>query len=192
VLAFLRGAIAAVIGIAVGLALTFSTLERGFGFGAVRAGPWTAWPRVGASDIDPYARAVLSRTGEIPLAAAQGIAFYARTDESGAALSGSCDYVISGAVPASRFWTLTLTDPNGRLIENSAHRYAFTSAEVLRRGDNSFAVAVAPAARPGNWLPSEARGRFVLVLKLYDAVASASPSGLAGATTPRITRGRCG
>jgi hypothetical protein len=192
VLAFLRGAIAAVIGIAVGLALTFSTLERGFGFGAVRAGPWTAWPRVGASDIDPYARAVLSRTGEIPLAAAQGIAFYARTDESGAALSGSCDYLISGAVPASRFWTLTLTDPNGRLNENSAHRYAFTSAEVLRRGDNSFAIAVAPAARPGNWLPSEARGRFVLVLKLYDAVASASPSGLAGATTPRITRGRCG
>jgi hypothetical protein len=192
VLAFLKGSIAALIGIAVGLVLTFSTLERGFGFGAVRAGPWTAWPRVGASDIDPYARAVLSRSGEIPLAAAQGIAFYARTDDSGAALSGSCDYVISGAVPASRFWTLTLTNPNGRLIENSAHRYAFTSAEVLRRGDNSFAIAVAPAARSGNWLPSDARARFVLVLKLYDAVASASPSGLAGATTPRITRGRCG
>jgi hypothetical protein len=191
VLAFLRGAVAALIGVAVGLVLTFSMLERGFGFGAVRAGPWTAWPRVGASDIDPYARAVLSRTGEIPLAAAQGIAFYARNDESGAALFGSCDYIISGAVPASRFWTLTLTDSNGRLIENSAHRYAFTSAEVLRRGDNSFAIAVAPAARPGNWLPSEARARFVLVLKLYDAVASASPSGLAGATTPRITRGRC-
>ena len=190
-LAFLRGGVAALIGIALGLALTFTTLERGFGFGAVRAGPWTAWPRVGASDIDPYARAVLSRTGEIPLAAAQGIAFYARVDESGAPLSGSCDYVVAGAVPASRYWTLTLTDPNGRLIENAAHRYAFTSAEVLRRADNSFSVAVAPAARPGNWLPSEAGARFVLVLKLYDAVASASPSGLAGATTPRITRGRC-
>jgi hypothetical protein len=191
VLAFLRGGIAILIGIAVGLALTFSTLERGFGFGAVRAGPWTAWPRVGASDIDPYARAVLSRTGEIPLAAAQGIAFYARSDDAGALLSGACDYVISGAVPASRFWTLTFTDPNGRLVENAAHRYAFTSAEVLRRADNSFAIAVAPGARPGNWLPSEAGARFVLVLKLYDAVASASPSGLAGATTPRITRGRC-
>jgi len=191
VLAFLRGGVAALIGVALGLALTFTTLERGFGFGAVRAGPWTAWPRVGASDIDPYARAVLSRTGEIPLAAAQGVAFYARSDESGAALSGACDYVVTGAVPASRFWTLTLTDPNGRLVENVAHRYAFTSAEVLRRGDNSFSITVAPQARPENWLPSDARGRFVLVLKLYDAVASASPSGLAGATTPRIMRGRC-
>jgi hypothetical protein len=78
VLAFLKGGLAALIGIALGLAVTFVTLERGFGFGAVQAGPWTAWPRVGASDIDPYARAVLSRTGEIPLAAAQGIAFYVR------------------------------------------------------------------------------------------------------------------
>lgn len=189
--AFLKGAFAAVIGIALGLAVTFVTLERGFGFGAVQAGPWTAWPRVGASDIDPYARAVLSRTGEIPLAAAQGIAFYARSDESGAPLSGACDYVISGAVPAARFWTLTLTDSNGRLIENAAHRYAFTSAEILRRADNSFAVAVAPAARAGNWLPSVPRQRFVLVLKLYDAIASASPAGLAGAAMPRVTRGRC-
>jgi hypothetical protein len=191
VLAFLKGGFAALIGIALGLAVTFITLERGFGFGAVQSGPWTAWPRVGASDIDPYARAVLSRTGEIPLAAAQGIAFYARYDDSGAALSGSCDYVISGAVPATRFWTLTLTDPNGRLVENAAHRYGFTSAEILRRGDNSFAIAVSAAARPGNWLPSDAGARFVMVLKLYDAIASASPAGLAGAATPRITRGRC-
>jgi hypothetical protein len=192
VLAFLRGGFAALIGIALGLAVTFATLERGFGFGAVRAGPWTAWPRVGASDIDPYARAVLSRTGEIPLAAAQGIAFYARSDDTGSPLSGSCDYIVSGAVPAARYWTLTLTDPNGRLVENAAHRYAFTSAEVLRRADNSFSIAVAPGARSGNWLPSEPARRFVLVLKLYDAVASASPSGLVGATTPRIIRGRCG
>jgi hypothetical protein len=189
--AFLKGGFAALIGIGLGLAVTFMALERGFGFGAVQAGPWTAWPRVGASDIDPYARAVLSRTGEIPLAAAQGIAFYARSDEAGAPLSGSCDYVLSGAVPAARFWTLTLTHPNGRLVENAAHRYGFTSAEILRRGDNSFAIAIASSARPGNWLPSEAGQRFVLVLKLYDAIASASPSGLAGATTPRITRGRC-
>jgi hypothetical protein len=190
-LAFLKGALAAVIGVALGLAVTFVTLERGFGFGAVQAGPWTAWPRVGASDIDPYARAVLSRTGEIPLASAQGIAFYARTDNTGAPLSGSCDYVISGAVPAARFWTLTLTDVSGRLVENPAHRYAFTSSEILRRSDNSFAIAVAPAARPGNWLPSESGKRFVLVLKLYDAIASASPAGLAGATTPTLTRRRC-
>lgn len=190
-LAFLKGTLAALIGIALGLAVTFVTLERGFGFGAVRAGPWTAWPRVGASDIDPYARAVLSRSGEIPLAAAQGIAFYARVDDTGAGLSGACDYVISGAVPAARFWTLTLTDPDGRLVENVAHRYAFTSAEILRRSDNSFSIAVAPDARPGNWLPSERRRPFVLVLKLYDAIASASPSGLAGTTTPAIKRGRC-
>jgi hypothetical protein len=191
VLAFLKGALAAVIGVALGLAVTFVTLERGFGFGAVQAGPWTAWPRVGASDIDPYARAVLSRTGEIPLASAQGISFYARTDNTGAPLSGSCDYVVAGAVPAARFWTLTLTDINGRLLENAAHRYAFTSSEILRRADNSFAIAVAPEARAGNWLPSEAGKRFVLVLKLYDAIASASPAGLAGASTPTLTRRRC-
>ncbi|GAC1330684.1 MAG: DUF1214 domain-containing protein [Beijerinckiaceae bacterium] len=190
-LAFLRGGLAALIGIALGLGATFVTLERGFGFGAVRAGPWTAWPRAGAADIDPYARAVLSRTGEIPLATAQGVAFYARSDESGASLSGACDYLVTGAVPAARFWTMTLTDSNGRLIENAARRYGFTSSEVLRHGDGAFEIAVASEARPGNWLPSEAGRRFVLVLNLYDAITSASTSGLAGAATPTIKRGRC-
>jgi hypothetical protein len=99
--------------------------------------------------------------------------------------------VVAGAVPAARFWTLTLTDINGRLLENAAHRYAFTSSEILRRADNSFAIAVAPEARAGNWLPSETGKRFVLVLKLYDAIASASPAGLAGASTPTLTRRRC-
>ena len=77
-----------VAGIALGLAATFFTVERGLGFGAVRAGPWTGWPKTGAKDADPYARAVLSRTGELPLGIAEGLTFIARGLQPGTPFDG--------------------------------------------------------------------------------------------------------
>ena len=61
---------------------------------------------------------------------------------------------ITGTTPQARFWTLTLYDPQGRLIGNSIDRQGFTSQEVVRRADGSFDIAVAPRTRAGNWLPT--------------------------------------
>ena len=47
---------------AIGLGATWLALTRGTAFGAVHIGAWTAWPRTGSSDIDPYARAGIART----------------------------------------------------------------------------------------------------------------------------------
>ena len=89
-----------VLGVALGLALTWAAVERGYGFGAVKAGPWTAWPRTGSPDADPYARAVLSRSAEIPLALAEGLTFTATSDSGGVPLDGACRYTLSGAPTA--------------------------------------------------------------------------------------------
>ena len=61
----------------VGLGTTFFALSHGMAFGAFSIGAWTAWPRTGTADIDPYARAVLARTGELPMGSGDGIAFFA-------------------------------------------------------------------------------------------------------------------
>ena len=88
----------------------------------------------------------------------------------------------SGLTPQARFWTLTLYDPEGKLVANSVNRYGFTSQEVVRNSDGSFDITVAPRARSGNWLPTGGIERYTLVLRLYD-----SPVGVAtraGRETP--------
>jgi hypothetical protein len=156
----------------VGLGTTWLALSRGTAFGAVPIGAWTAWPKTGTRDVDPYARATIARSGELPIGSGDGVAFYASTDDAGRPLDGRCDVLISGTTP--RFWTLTLYDPQGRLIGNAVDRQGFTSQEIVRRADGSFDIIVAPRARAGNWLPTNAVDSYVLVLRLYD-----SPVGVA-------------
>ena len=68
---------------AIGLGATWFTLTRGVAFGALTIGAWTAWPKSGSVDIDPYARASIARSGELPIGTGDGIAFYAHTDDAG-------------------------------------------------------------------------------------------------------------
>ena len=176
---------------AIGLGATWLTLNRGVAFGALTVGAWTAWPKTGSLDIDPYARAVIARSGELPTGMGDGVAFYARSDDVGEPLDGRCSFAISGITPAARFWTLTLYDPQGRLIANTVDRHGFTSAEIVRNADGRFTINVAPRARPGNWLPTGGIEQFVLVWRLYD-----TPIGVATRTTkegpmPAIVRKGC-
>jgi len=176
---------------AIGLGATWMTLTRGVAFGALTIGGWTAWPKSGSVDIDPYARATIARTGELPVGTGDGVAFYARNDDSGNPFDGRCNFAISGLTPAARYWTVTLYDPKGRLVANTLDRHGFTSAEVVRAADGHFVVNVAPRARPGNWLPTGGIEQFVLVWRLYD-----TPIGVATRTSkegpmPAIARKGC-
>ncbi|MCC3244672.1 DUF1214 domain-containing protein [Methylocystis sp. WRRC1] len=187
---YLRAASAMIAGLLLGLLATILSLNSGYGFNPLRAGPWTAWPAVGGSEIDPYARAVVARSGEAPLGRDQGLAFVAQTDSSGAPLDGACDYQIVDPLPAARFWTIGLASPGGALLANPTGRYVFSSVDVLRREGGAFDIAVSRAAQPGNWLsPGETRN-FVIMLRLYDTSldVDARPDP---ASFPKITKLRC-
>ncbi|MBS7542028.1 DUF1214 domain-containing protein [Ancylobacter oerskovii] len=180
-----------VIGAVVGLGLTWFATANGYGPGLVRAGAWKAWPKAGTEEADPYARAALARAGELPLELADGLAFVAVTDDAGRPLDGRCDIRLSGTVPQARFWTLTLTDRDGNLVDNAADRHGFTSTEVVWNRDGMVDVVLGPRARAGNWLPTGARDRLALTLRLYDA-----PVGLASRTSdapemPKLITERC-
>ena len=176
---------------AVGLGATLFTLTRGTAFGAFTIGAWTAWPRNGTIDIDPYARANVARSGALPIGSGDGIAFFSQADDKGTPLDGRCDVVVSGKTPQARFWTLTLYDAEGRLIGNAINRHGFTSQEVIRKTDGTFDIQIAPRARTGNWLPTGGAERYVLTLRLYD-----TPVGVATRTgretpMPSVTTGNC-
>ncbi len=180
-------AVAAVIG----LGTTLFALSHGTAFGAFTIGAWTAWPRTGTADIDPYARAIIARTGELPIGSGDGIAFFAKTDDHGSPLDGRCEVVISGTTPQARFWTITLYDDEGRLVGNSLNRQGFTSQEIVRKLDGSFEIAIAPRARSGNWLPSGGAERYVLVLRLYDSPVSLASRTGRETVLPSLQRKAC-
>jgi hypothetical protein len=179
------------VGAWIGLTWTYLSVAKGLGFGSIEAGAWTAWPKSGSADADPYARAVLSKTGEVPLGQAEGISFLADRDDGGKPLSARCTYLISGAVPPARYWTLTVLSPNGWLVDNAANRYGLTSAEIFRRHDGQFQIFVSPLMHAGNWLPTGFAERFTLMLRLYDTSISATAAGLDKASMPQLRRERC-
>jgi hypothetical protein len=183
--------ITAVAGIALGLWLTFTAVERGFGFGIVEVGPWTLVPKAGSPDADPYARASYARSGEIPLGVAEGLTFFARRDSEGEPLDSRCDYAVAGSLPVARFWTLSVLDPAGRPIANVAGRAGFTSSELLRDADGAAVITLSAHARPGNWLALNEGAPFVLMLRLYDTAAGATMSSFDRAAVPGVVKGRC-
>jgi hypothetical protein len=159
----------------IGLGTTYFALTRGgVAFGALTIGSWTAWPKSGTTDIDPYAQASIARSGRLVVALGDGVEFVARRDDNGRPLDGRCDVTLAGITPAARYWTLTLYTPDGALVANSINRYGFTSQEILRRADGSFQITIAPRANPGNWLPTGGIDRYVLMLRLYDSSVGVS------------------
>lgn len=186
---YIKAFVVMIVGLLLGFALTAASLGYGHGLMALRAGPWTAWPRNGTTEIDPYARAILARSGETPLGRDQGVAFYARADSEGAPLDGRCEYRIFDAAPPARFWTLGVSTPGGALVGNPTSRYFYTSSDLLRREGGAFEIVIAREARSGNWL-SAADGPFILTLRLYDSPldveTAPDPS-----TFPRIVKTGC-
>src|SRR3984893_8153877 len=74
----------------VGLGATWMTATRGTDLGTLTIGAWTARPKTGTADVDPYSRASIARSGELPVGTGDGVAFSATTDDRKRPLDGRC------------------------------------------------------------------------------------------------------
>lgn len=180
-----------IIATTVGLGTTWMTATRGVNVGTIKIGPWTARPKTGTSDIDPYSRASVARSGELPVGTGDGVMFTTATDDTGRKLDGRCDVVVKGVTPAARFWTLTIYDLKGRLVANSLQRYGFTSQEIVRASDGSFELRLTSRARAGNWLPTGGLDRYMLALRLYDTPVGVGTRTQKDAPMPSIMTVGC-
>ena len=180
-----------IVATAVGLGSTWMTATRGVNVGTVTIGAWTARPKTGTSGIDPYSRASIARSGELPVGTGDGVTFTATTDDAGRALDGRCDVVVKGVTPAARFWTLTLYDQKGQLVANTLQRYGFTSQEIVRASDGAFELRIAARSRAGNWLPTAGLDRYMLMLRLYDTPVGVATRSQKDAPMPSIATADC-
>ncbi len=181
---------AGAIGLALGVAVSGSILADP-PFGAVTIGAWRVAAKAGSLEADPYTRAALARSGEIPLALGEGLKLVARVDSAGRPLDRRCLYRVGTRTPAARYWTLSLTDADGYPVENAAGRYGFRSSEILRDGGGGFNVYVSALAHSGNWLPIGHVQTFALALRLYDTPLAASAGGIEKSSVPTIDREGC-
>ena len=181
-------AVALILGIATAVWAT----ERLPFFGELQIGDWTAFPSVGRADPDPYTRAYLARTGALPLAIAEGIAFEMHADSEGRPLNAACHYLIVGKTPTTRRWTIRV-ERTGPAYDASkpALPVSLHSRGLLHQVDGSLAIRVSPIPEPGNWLYTGPDGPFKLVLTLYDTTI-ASDIGLTELTMPEVKFEGCG
>jgi len=145
-------------------AKTIATPENGWSFSA--AG--------GNYGVDYLSRAAAARTGIGGALAQDGLEASAHVDASNARLQGGSRYVLhfpkNGLPPVNAFWSLTLLDDEGRMVDNMINRYAVRGDRLRKDGDGGVTVYLqAPPpgeGRESNWLPAP-NGTFQLVLRLY-------------------------
>jgi hypothetical protein len=183
---------ASALALGLGISSAYFALAGEYPFGGVQAGPWKAWPEVGSRTADPYARAIVTRRAEIPLAIGEGLALTATADSSGQTLQTGCAYRLGSVTPAARLWTLTVYDSNGVPVQSELGRSGFTSAEILRAPDGRFTIQLGRDARAGNWLQLPPSGTFSLMLRLYDTPVATGSAALDPGTLPSIERLECG
>lgn len=176
----------------VGLALTAFAVGSGAPLFVRQLNGWSFSPRIGAADIDPYARARLFSEGGLPLASGEGFALQARSDSDGAPLDSSCQYQLASPFPIARYWTVTLVDRSGRLMPNLAERTGFTSSEIVRTHEGLFSIEIGPVPQAGNWLPTGRNtGAFEVILRFYETPLAATATQLDSRTLPTLRKKGC-
>jgi hypothetical protein len=175
-----------------GLGTAWYMMEAGSRLSTRTFGPWTTWTAAGRPDADPYTRAHTIRNGLLPLASTLELTFHAKADSRGGRLHAGCEYVVVMDTFDGAWWSLAAFDSRGRLIQNTAERYAFTSDSAMREPDGRAIITLARDARPGNWLPSGSASRIHLVLTVQDpAYAAAVHEGQRIKPLPDIQRMAC-
>lgn len=170
-------------------------IDDGFALIVSRGGPWQAWIHAGSGGADPYTRAHIAVTGQLPITSASGLTYFAESDEDGGTLSSDCDYEIVARPFNAVWWTIAAFDEDGNLIPNKANRHAFSSKNLTILPDGTQRIVLAPQARPGHWLPSGEDKYITLVLRIIRPLAVDSDEGRVQEdqveTLPRIRRTSC-
>ena len=188
--AIIRLLLAAAASLALGLWSAWLTVRSPAPVDTIRLGVWQAWPNAGTADADPYSRARLARTGEIPLGSGEGLMLLALTDDTEDPLVSSCDYTIAGQTPPARLWTVALEDQDGHSVGMRDSVAALASDTLLRTGDGQFRIVLSQRPQGGNWISTEEAARFRIVIRLYDTTARTGTE-LTTLEMPKITREQC-
>lgn len=119
-------------------------------------------------------RAAITKVGLGALPPAEAMYPNASVDFKGRTLSGAHQYKIhfpaGQTPPVKAFWSITMYDEDGFLVESSINRYLVGDRDPLRYNDDgSLDIVIQydqPAKNAENWLPTP-KGTFALTMRFY-------------------------
>ncbi len=155
------------IGLSAGIYSAQYGVRQGAAAPAAVIGPWQSITEIDDNELNPYALAHMSNYGNLKLGNFEALYFIAKIDDENKSLSGNCEYAVKGKVPEAKWWSITIYDQDGMLIENQAERYSFNATNIRLKNNAVFNIALAANARPDNWIPTKPDEPFVIVLRLY-------------------------
>jgi hypothetical protein len=155
------------VGTLLGVVTAQQAISGRYGIISETKGPWTAWPRASDARIDPYTRAHHVSYGQLPSNRFDTVEYEARVDDAGRTLDASCSYLVSGAMPQTRWWSLSALSPANQAGAVDEPRQGLVSRQLVFEPDQSFRINVSRELQAGNWLRPPETGRIVLLIRLY-------------------------
>jgi hypothetical protein len=159
-----------------------------------RIGPWLVNLEAGSSDASIYTRARIALKALLALDRRETLYYIARTDDAGRPLRSRCVYVVSGAIPSARWWSLTAYADDLFLFTDAERRYSISGENPTLKAIGRFSAVTGPETPVSGslaWIPTPGDRGLILTLRLYNPgpALQADPGSL---SAPRIERqGEC-
>ena len=140
-----------------------------------------SWETPDTGQLDFVRRSAIAKEAQPGQHSPEAIYPFAFSDGDGQPLNGANRYVVRFAngklPPVNAFWSITLYDADGFVIENSIQRYQIGTYDNLKpEADGSTAIYIqrdSPGkGKEGNWLPAP-EGPFNLAMRLYNPAPAA-------------------
>ena len=140
----------------------------------VRNDIWNSIPSAGDPKRSIYTRAYVSTHGLFALSKPESVYFSSEIDIEEAALDGSSCYVLSGneiqsASIIPRWWSLTVYNNDGYLVESTEKQYSYNSENIIYNSNGEFEIYLAgkPSNNISNWLKTPSEELFSVILRVY-------------------------
>lgn len=182
---------AIIIGLLTGLGVAWAVTGQGLRGGDIRNGIWTTSLGYGVKDTDPVTRAAVARDGLLALPATETIYWSARADDQGRPLDGKCRYSLTGPKLDARWWSITIYDTSGFLMQSKARIWSVNGANIPLDSHDRWRVQISPdRPKAGGWLPTDRGQNFHLTLRMYNPgkLFMASPATV---ELPQVNREGC-
>ena len=161
-----------IIGIAV--AFTYMSIPIYKNLTFIKNDIWSSVPSLGDPKRSIYTRAYVATYGLFALSKPESVYFSADRDIDEMSLDGSSCYLLSGndiqsASVSPRWWSITVYDNDGYLVESSEKQYSYNSENIIYNSSGNFEVYLAsqPSNNIQNWLKTPSEEVFSVLLRVY-------------------------
>jgi len=189
---FLRLVISVVVALVLGVASAWYAVTQGLSGFAVSNGAWQTSAEIGDAEAGLYTRAIVAAGGLLAMSKRETVYYNAVVDERGEALTGSCDYLITGGALDARWWSLTVYGADNYLIDNPWNIWSADGATLLPDEKAAWVLRLSARepAEDGPWIPVKDGKPFAVTLRLYNPAPSVVEN-LDGIDLPKIVQESC-